>query len=68
MTKPSKVHFTHNGSDYEAEVSECRDSYGTGDSPTTYEIDWVKPSGQHMSRRYDRRELELKAIAAFKGM
>lgn len=31
--------FEHKGFEVEAEVDECRDGYGTGDSPTLYEVE-----------------------------
>jgi hypothetical protein len=33
------VNFTYNEYDVTARVESCSDAYGTGDSPTSYEVD-----------------------------
>jgi hypothetical protein len=34
--------FEYKGIEVEAEVDSCRDAYGTGDSPTLYDVDLIR--------------------------
>lgn len=36
------IDFDYEGYNVAARVTECKDAYGTGDSPTLYEVDLVK--------------------------
>lgn len=50
--------FTYRGFEVEADVDECRDGYGTGDSPTLYDVDLISVWDIE-----DEREVDLSKVS-----
>ena len=68
------IEFEYNGYEITALVEECRDGYGTGDSPTLYDVtllgvvneDGIPIFESDMSRRFYDNVIDA-AIEAYKG-
>lgn len=66
--------FEHKGYTVSVEVDECRDAYGTGDSPTMYEVNFISifDEDDNEVSEYDIShsfydELEEAAISEYMG-
>ena len=51
--------FEYRGIEVEAEVEGCRDAYGTGDSPTLYDVDIISAWDIE-----DDREIDLNKVSS----
>lgn len=66
--------FEYNGYEVTADVDACADGYGTGDSPTLYEVTLIKVIDDDGNQvrisdlgEFFYNELEQQAIDIFKG-
>lgn len=66
--------FEYNGYEVTADVEECADGYGTGDSPTLYEVNLIKVIDEDGNQvrvndlgEFFYNELEQEAIDIFRG-